>query len=274
MTDVATSPNPFTLDTDQDVVGLLSRHMAAADLYWASEDMTALAMHAGQSLAEARWTTADRPSPCGLMVFDSGLGMVQVHPRLHAPVTALAWGPGPGETLIVWHLMAGDQFLGGAPVPNPEALPPLLCVREARLPVTSEPVPFDALPAHEDMVPPRSILAALAAAWRLMEQPQLIDRTEHAPHRSDARALRRAGMPDQGVSVVTLRRQYVPQDRDPDAGSDRRTYRNRWIVSGHWRNQAYGPERSLRRQTWVPAYMKGPDGAPLLSTEKVNVWRR
>lgn len=39
-------------------------------------------------------------------------------------------------------------------------------------------------------------------------------------------------------------------------------------------NQPYGPGQSLRRQTWVPSHVKGPQGAPLLSTEKVNVWRR
>ncbi|MEV6165735.1 hypothetical protein AB0L71_28245 [Streptomyces sp. NPDC052052] len=266
-------PNPFVTGTEG-VAGLMARHLKAADLYWASEDMTALAMHAGEQLAAARWATADRPSPCGLIVFDGGLGMVQVHPAMHGPVAALAWGPGPDETLVVWHLMTAEQFLGGASVPNPEAVPPLIGIREVRLPVTSEPVPLDDLPPHEGMAPSRAIVAALAASWHLMQQPQLVDRTEQEPHRSDARALRRAGTPDSGVSVVALRRQYVPQDRDPDAGTDQRTYRNRWIVSGHWRNQAHGPERSLRRQTWVPAHMKGPEGAPLLSTEKVNVWRR
>lgn len=55
-------------------------------------------------------------------------------------------------------------------------------------------------------------------------------------------------MSDAGVALVALRRQYVPQDREPDAGTDQRTYRHRWVVSGHWRNQAYGKERALRRQ--------------------------
>lgn len=39
-------------------------------------------------------------------------------------------------------------------------------------------------------------------------------------------------------------------------------------------SQPHGPERALRRQQWIPAYIKGPDGAPLLATERVNVWRR
>ena len=108
-----------------------------------------------------------------------------------------------------------------------------------------------------------------------MQQPQLVDRTQERADKHTARAYARDGLPAPEVSIVDLRRQYTPQDQDADEGGDApRRYRHRWVVSGHWRNQAHGPDRSLRRKTWVPAHMKGPDGAPLLATEKVNVWRR
>jgi hypothetical protein len=266
--------DPILLPSDDQVLDRMVSHLRAADLYWISDDMTALAMHAGQSLAAARWATVDRPSPIGLAVFDGGLGMVDVAPGIHAPVQALAWGPGPDSTLIVWHLLNGPELLAQLPGADVSRVPPLLAVREVRLPVTDEPVSLDDLPAHEGMRPSRPIVAALAAMWHLVQQPQLIDRTTVEPGRTDARSLRRAGLPDDGVTLVALRRQYRPSAKESDAGSDGRRYRHRWIVSGHWRNQAYGPERSLRRQTWVPSYVKGPEGAPLLSTEKVNVWRR
>jgi hypothetical protein len=266
--------DPILLPSDDQVLDRMVSHLRAADLYWISDDMTALAMHAGQSLAAARWATADRPSPIGLAVFDGGLGMVDVAPGIHAPVQALAWGPGPDSTLIVWNLLNGPELLAQLPGADTSRVPPLLAVREVRLPVTDEPVSLDDLPAHEGMRPSRPIVAALASMWHLVQQPQLIDRTTVEPGRTDARSLRRAGLPDDGVTLVALRRQYRPSDKESDAGSDGRRYRHRWIVSGHWRNQAYGPERSLRRQTWVPSYVKGPEGAPLLSTEKVNVWRR
>lgn len=111
------------------------------------------------------------------------------------------------------------------------------------------------------MRPSRTIMGALAAAWNLMQQPQLVEREVCKPRRADARALRRTDMPDAGVTVVALRRRYVPQDRDPDADGERRRYRHRWVVSGHRRNQAHGPGRSVRRQAWVPSYVKGPQGA-------------
>lgn len=51
-------------------------------------------------------------------------------------------------------------------------------------------------------------------------------------------------------------------------------WRRRHVVRGHWRQQAHGPRRSLRRTTWVPPHTKGPAGAPFLPTETVFVWRR
>jgi hypothetical protein len=34
---------------------------------------------------------------------------------------------------------------------------------------------------------------------------------------------------------------------------------SRFVVRGHWRNQAYGPEHSLRRKQWIEPYWKGPE---------------
>jgi hypothetical protein len=34
---------------------------------------------------------------------------------------------------------------------------------------------------------------------------------------------------------------------------------SRFVVRGHWRNQAYGPQFSLHRQKWIEPYYKGPE---------------
>lgn len=276
MSEVTSGPNPYMLPSDYDLTALMFRHLRAAELYWATEDMAALAVHAGAQLDEARWATADRPSACGLMVFDGGLGMVEIHPGMDGPVAALAWGPGPGQTLVVWHLMTSEQFLGGVTVPNMDEVPPLIGIREVRLPVTVEPVPLDGLPAREGMAPSRTIVAALGAAWKLLQQPHLIERTELEAHRSDMRSLRRAGMPAGGVSLLALRRQYVPDGREPGE-SDRPKDGYRRVVSGtwrHYRDKRFSEVLRTEGPWWIPSYVKGPEGAPLLLTEKVNVWRR
>ncbi|MEU9947059.1 hypothetical protein [Streptomyces sp. NPDC047939] len=252
----------------------LAAHLDVADMFWIQQDMAALSMHAGEQLAAARWATADRPAPCGLLYWQDGIGHMDAQ-GVQIPVEACVWGPYEGEMLL-WLLMSRDRLVAetrqrGHPFDIVEdAVPPLIPIYGATLPVTTDPASM----ADLDPGLPQPVVAALASAWLLMQQPLLIDRTRERADKPTARAYARDGLPTPDVTVVDLRRQYTPQDRDPNAGSDQRTYRNRWIVSGHWRNQAYGKERALRRQTWVPAHMKGPDGAPLLSTEKVNVWRR
>jgi hypothetical protein len=248
----------------------LAVNLEAADLFWVQQDMAALAMHAGQQLAAARWATADRPSPCGLLFWQDGIGHMSGY-GVDIPVEACAWGPYDGG-MMLWLLMSRDRLVAEMRSDYTlitEEVPPLVPVFGSALPVTDEPLPMAEVPAQL----PQPIVAALASAWLLMQQPLLIDRTRERADKPTARAYARDGLPAPEVTVVDLRRQYTPQDRDPDAGSSRH-YKHRWIVSGHWRNQPYGPGQSLRRQTWVPSHVKGPEGAPLLSTEKVNVWRR
>lgn len=258
-------------EENQPGLDLAANHLRAADLYWVTADMAALSMSAGGSLAATRWATADRPSGCGLIVWDGGLGSLDYNGTL-LPVDACTWGPSPDGCMIwLWitRTRVGEAAGGKGIELDHEKIPPLVPMIAFALPVTTEPVPMVDLPADA----PRPGVAALAAAWLLMQQPNLVERTIERPDKSVRRAYGRAGRENPEVTVIDLRRQYVPQDRDPEDTSQRR-YQHRWVVSGHWRDQPYGPERSLRRQTWIPSHVKGPEGAPLLVTERVNVWRR
>ncbi len=250
----------------------LGRHLRAAEMYWVAPDMAALAVSAGSQLAAARWATADRPAPCGLLVWGGGVGHIDTQ-GVEVPVEAAAWGPVSGGC-GVWLLMSRDRLAGEVRDRGQYALvenqiPPLVPIAGWTLAI-DEPLPMADLPESA----PVPVFAALAAAWLLMQQPQLIDRTREPADNATLRAYHRQQLPDPEITVIDLRRQYVPDLSDPDAERSGRRYRHRWVVSGHWRDQAYGPDRSLRRQTWIPAYVKGPEGAPLLATERVNVWRR
>ena len=73
-------------------------------------------------------------------------------------------------------------------------------------------------------------------------------------------------LPDYSVRTI-----YVTAE-PPAAGTAKTKdveYHHRWIVSGHFRNQPYGPGGSLRRRQWIPPYIKGPAGAPLLNRTKI-----
>lgn len=258
-----------TGEENQAWLDLTANHLRVADLYWVTADMTALAMSAGSSLAAARWATADRPSGCGLIVWDGGIGTIDGH-GVEIPVEAMTWGPSPGGCLIGLWVSRSRVEEESRQELVAELVPPLMPIRGFDLPVTAEPVPFAELSAEA----PLSITAALAAAWLLMQQPNLVERTIERPDKAVRRAYGRAGREDPQVLIIDLRHQYVPKDADAGEETGARRYRHRWVVSGHWRNQPYGPEREMRRRQWIPSYVKGPDGAPLMVTEKVNVWRR
>lgn len=62
--------------------------------------------------------------------------------------------------------------------------------------------------------------------------------------------------------------------RQGESGIQRRTPDHRYIVRGFYRNQQYGPRNSLRRRQWIPPFVKGPEGAPLIVKDSVRIWRR
>ncbi len=41
-------------------------------------------------------------------------------------------------------------------------------------------------------------------------------------------------------------------------------HKHQWLVKGHWFNQAYGPQHSLRRTAWRKPHWKGVEDAPIL----------
>ncbi|MFC5996970.1 hypothetical protein ACFQE5_22420 [Pseudonocardia hispaniensis] len=253
-----------------DVAELTARHLHG-ELYWMSADMTALAVSAAADLDTVRWSAQDRHAGMGLLVADGGMGQLQLDPTTAAPVAAVSWGPAPGGLLLwLWldrsHLAAAAAR-GGVWL-DPEEVPPLLPMIGEVLPVTVEPQPVGDIPARV-----RTIATTVWAAWQLMQQPTLADRTPAPIDRRITRAYARAARPAPEVTIVDLRHLYRPPDPDREPEEPGRTYRHRWVVRGHWKN-AWRPSVQQHRRIWVPAYVKGPDGAPLLQRERVNVWRR
>jgi hypothetical protein len=154
-----------------------------------------------------------------------------------------------------------------APVPScpsvrrkPGRRGPFVKVRGVVLPA-DEPTPVDQyVPAAEP-----GLIAALGATWTLMQIP-----TGATPRQvTGAGGSGRHWQNQQRtVSIIDLRRL---EHRDTGATDNAgRAYRHRWYVRGHWREQAHGPRQTLRRPTWIPGYIKGPPGAPLLELERVK----
>jgi hypothetical protein len=269
--------------------------MRAAELYWVAKPMSALVESAMTTLpAEDRDRTL-WPSGCGLLVYEAAFQVPHddtYETRIGgtSPIRAIQWAPAAaginiatftdlstffddiaeGYTDRDWKF--GDVAGRRQRAEELRALAQRRMLRRYAGPL----VPMGSA-SYSFTNPPQDTAAASLAArllttWLLMSQPMLSARTRLPPDRDVARAYKRQNRPVPDVTLIDLR--HVKTATDPDAEHATRTYSHRWVVRGHWRNQAYGPGRSLRRPLFIPSYVKGPDEAPLKLSEHVNVWRR
>lgn len=276
-TTVATNPNHSHTMLDA------ARHLTASELYWVSRDMTQVALDASEDLPTYT-PAAVLPADYGMLIWDGNM------PPL--PVTALprqAWPTGPlgipqvplaPVAGITWSHYGGHLHLRA--LMHTEAIP----LAEGRalegtlqIGATLAPLPADQPHAPEDVRGDAAgLVAATVATWIMMAQPTVATtRTVTSKHAGAGRKkTKKTGGKGRGweVGVIELRRLQPGRTTDEDDTGQARQYTHRWVVRGHWRNQAHGPGRKLRRPTWVPSYTKGPEGAPLLAREHVHVWRR
>lgn len=122
----------------------------------------------------------------------------------------------------------------------------------------------------------KDLEAYLTATFLLATQPRIGQITQH-----DSTPRRRRYIPPgpgditTGVNLVALRENAtrLPTE-EPSEGEKKWGLSVRFMVRGHWRNQACGEKLGQRRPVFVAPYLKGPEDAPLKSSETVFVWRR
>jgi len=195
-------------------------------------------------------------------------------------VEALLWGPtelppitpddAPDATI---HALSVSTYV----LDHSGEVGPVWCVLgrsdwPQRVAIGEEPWPMPEA-VKQSYVEDRQVVAAL---WTLLHQ-EGIARISYPPRAETRRAERYAEKHGQSaessrVRLVTLRDvEGHRSTRHADGGKE---HDHRWPVSGHWRNQPYGPGRSLRRLQYIDPYLKGPEGAPVKVPEVVKVWRR
>lgn len=250
-----------------------------SDFFWVTEAMSRVALDASTDMP-GFIPEAEAPAPAGLMAFETSLPeVVPPNPMLAkdgtlvaaAKVDAIRWYRANGKFVIV-PLCRIENF-GDHPL-NPDA--PLQELFEVR--VSSASLTWDSFPGVEDgdagATARAAVVVLLGAAWHLMQQPTVATPQPRETTTGAPRGPRKPDeAPSQVVTTVDLRTmRFVPTEKEPAETS--RTYRHRWVVRGHWRNQTHGKNHEQRRLQWVPSFVKGPEGAPLLASEKVMVWRR
>lgn len=106
------------------------------------------------------------------------------------------------------------------------------------------------------------------------EAKQLWERLQKLPRKSAKRETlkKRFRELDPQQRIVLGRNVYVLRGGDREGAGPGEEGRPLWVrtrVSGHWRNQAHGTGRKLRKLLWIEPFFRGPEDAPVSSPKHV-----
>jgi hypothetical protein len=256
-------------------------NLAIAQLWWISRDMTALAEDTVQA---GDFPKSDAPAQSGLIFFDGDVQTVTFS------VTDDATGRKVGDahvSALFWQCDGnGDIELMGF-TDHPCAL------KECDAKSFSLPVVRFANDVFNGYVGVFLWFCDLLhAVWALSAEPHICeaqpakpDMAHPLPPRFDPEIrkvkmlvlrenLHRPGGSADDDERVLRENLHRPGGSADDDERVRREYSHRFIVRGFWRDQAYGPNHSLRRRQWIPPFVKGPADKPLICKETVRIWKR
>ncbi|MGW4295621.1 hypothetical protein ACWEH1_21575 [Micromonospora chersina] len=216
-------------------------------MFWIDDDFTDLAEYAAEKLPDVTINRELMPGTDGLLVWS--------RPVMPRRITAASWT----ATSDGWHLINYRTIGGGLDGT------PLQRLREH----VGWLVPMNSAQVREQHVLPGDHpAAALLATWLLVTQ-QAANVTTAEVDKAVRKSYARTNRPTPEVRIVRIRAKgsTTPTGIRSAPGDSGRSQTRRLWVSGHWRNQPYGPGRALRRPVYINPFLRGPDNAPIqLST--------
>lgn len=230
------------------------RHLAdeldRSPLYWINHEFTDLIRDVASTQPWARVTERIVPSPSGLVSWTQPVGDDQL-------ISAISWTPHDGG----WHILCYRSIGGGLP---DDVMPTLRHEIGWLVPIHTEHIPYDS------QIPGRYYpIGPLVTTWLLIAQ-QVAETTPAKLPTAVRKAYQRSQRKPPDVRLVRIKpRPQSSDDTAPAAGgvSGRAKPDHRYWVTGHPRNQAYGPGRTLRKKIDIDPFLKGPEDAPIkLST--------
>lgn len=229
--------------------------LSRAPLWWVSEDMKKICV---DTVMNGPMPPAEPlPTATGFIVFEGGVSFLTKE-MMDVPVTAVSW-----EQVESMH--------GGLPDVMLRLFSDAPQITMGRL--IDKSLPIAPVRVIDDRAMDASVIALLSVAFALMNQPSVTAAVESRwDQRRDGpqpRSMTQAAK----VKMIVLRPPARSSVRT-ESGVQRRTPDHRYIVRGFYRNQQYGPRNSLRRRQWIPPFVKGPEGAPLIVKDSVRIWRR
>jgi hypothetical protein len=220
-----------------------------ATLYWIDPDFTDLAEHAAAHLPDTTAGAAPPPGASGLLLW--------ARPIPPDELAAVGWTATPDTCRVTRYRSVGGGLDGLALQRVREEVGWLVPTRTMRV----EP---------RDPVSAGDALAVAIATWLLIDQ-KLAEEQPVPLEPQIRKAYARTGRTLPAVRLVGIRGHARSSEQPTSAEPSSRDYRGRFWVTGHWRNQPYGPGRALRRPVYIHPFLKGPDDQPIRQGTAVRV---
>jgi hypothetical protein len=258
--------------------------LGEAVLFYASENMTRLAVAAAPTMPEFALRSFDLPAEKGFIYYEKPIGSYAGHASdSPGDVVAVRWEVVPpdhaGGEPCVWMSFYSNyhSWLAQESTAGKYSSEDLtfylrqyheLCLETFTFRPINGPDGNGDIDGYEaEWSELDALRRVLFSSWLLLKQP-LTSTTEVEPDRAARRRMKAAGHEPAAVRVIELRRvQSAPK------GAADREYHHQWIVRGHWR-QHWFPAHEVHRPVWIAPHIKGPEGAPMLGGEKVYAWKR
>lgn len=241
--------------------------MAEARLWWLGTDACELIEAAWESMPPTTLTRDLAPDPSGFLCFERihwGIASDRPDP---VRVDYLQWFPTrikgrDALSIVCWQ----DGITAGREIPytGPLGRADWLYGDD-----TDAPLPGLDPAALPSVVEDRRLLACI---WQLSSQASITDAVDSDVDRPTRRRLERRRQSVPKVRIINLAHRHRAVSGDPGGHRDVEWTR-RWIVSGHWRQQACGPGRTQHRPVYIAPFIKGPEDKPLVTGDSVKVWR-
>lgn len=231
-----------------------------APLYTVSSDVCALILSSIETLPNFDVAPELFPTASGFMILEQAFGYITDE------------GPSDFVAAYCWEIVDESRF-----TTKPGTAIELATLMDTGhssrgiVALSYEPLPFlwdqprnyesGEAPDHQSQASIDLSMRLFAALLAFINQELIVETKAHSADRGDKRRAQRARMPEPQPAIeVVLRRAKAGTESARSVD-----WHHRWIVRGHWRQQPYGPNSALRRPRFIPPYVKGPEGAPLLA---------
>lgn len=289
-----TRPNTnFSKATDEYFKEIAANLEGSNELWWVSEDMSALAWDVAMSGTEPEdLDESELPAPSGIMWLNGGGGPGLLTHRLPddqffetgttpaelLSINAIAWyTPSAKSSGIIGLEVGKPRFMGLSASPQLAHDTTQWGGIISPLDVESNLIDYFRIPTYVTFNNLKFLPRKLALIVMRLAREESLGQTqlETFGGSTGSGKKRAKNKKIETITCALLRqRQYASEsEREAEA----REYSHRWIVRGHMRNQPVGPRNAeggqKHERVWIAPYVKGPEDKPLVLKDRVQVWR-